>query len=167
VSRRPPRLAPSLYVGLHAYFVTICCHQRRRVLVDAESCDLILLQLRRTADACAFAVLAYCLMPDHAHIVAEGTDERSDLLEFIRAFKQRTEFTWKRARRTSLWQESFYDHVLRHSENTRSAVRYALENPVRAGLVASPGDYPFSGSLLFTRSALIEWAYQSNGGVMR
>jgi hypothetical protein len=38
------------------------------------------------------------------------------------------------------------DRVLRSDEATFDVVRYIFENPVRAGLVRSPADYPFLGS---------------------
>ncbi len=45
----------------------------------------------------------------------------------------------------SLWQESYYDHVLRDDEEMARAVRYVLENPVRKGLVREFLEYPHSG----------------------
>jgi putative transposase len=108
---------------------------------------------------CEFAVLAYCMMPDHLHVIAEGMSEAPDGLEFVRLFKQTSGFAWRRHAGGALWQESFYDHVLRSDEQTQHTVRYLLENPVRAKLVASPEDYPYSGSLVYERQALIEWAF--------
>ena len=116
-------------------------------------------QLRGTSAQHAFAVLAYCLMADHLHLVAEGQNDASNCLEFVRVFKQCTAFEWKRIGNEALWQESFYDHVLRSDESSQRAVRYVLENPVRAGLVTEPSEYPHSGSLVYERQALIEWAF--------
>ena len=45
-----------------------------------------------------------------------------------------------------LWQESFYDHALRKEESLRRVAGYIWDNPVRAGLVEDPLDYPWSGS---------------------
>ena len=41
-------------------------------------------------------------------------------------------------------------------------VRYILENPVRARLVASPEDYPYSGSFVYEYGELMEWAFGWN-----
>ena len=46
-----------------------------------------------------------------------------------------------------LWQAGYYDHCLRGDEDLRLQARYILENPVRAGIVESPRDYPYSWSL--------------------
>ena len=45
-----------------------------------------------------------------------------------------------------LWQEGYYDRVLRPEESEAMVARYIIENPVRAGLVTRPSDYPFVGS---------------------
>jgi hypothetical protein len=60
---------------------------------------------------------------------------------------------------TKLWQRYGYEHVIRDSEALRGAVRYVLENPVRAGLVKEPREYAFLGSSVYTVEALLEFAY--------
>src|SRR5688572_8883696 len=50
-------------------------------------------------------------------------------------WKQLAGYAHKRRTGELLWQPSYYDHVLRDDEETSSAVRYVLENPVRKGLV--------------------------------
>jgi putative transposase len=101
-------------------------------------------------------------MPDHLHAVIEGRCQNSDVLPFVRAFKQQTAFWFKRRTGRRLWQASFHDHVLRTGESTRAVVRYVLENPVRARLAASPDQYPYSGSLFYTRGELMDWAFGRN-----
>jgi REP element-mobilizing transposase RayT len=44
--------------------------------------------LKTTADRNLFAVHAYCVMPDHFHALVEGLAPDSDLLLFVRNFKQ-------------------------------------------------------------------------------
>ena len=51
-----------------------------------------------------------------------------------------------------------YDRVLRADEDTVSVVRYILENPLRAGLVTRPEDYPYSGSSTYSIEALVDAA---------
>jgi putative transposase len=98
-------------------------------------------------------------MPDHVHVVVEATQDDSDCISFVRAFKQQTAFAFKQRVGRRLWQSSFYDHVLHNNESTQAVVRYILENPVRAKLVRSPADYPYSGSLVYSGEQLLEWAF--------
>ena len=81
---RPPRLAGFNYIGRVAYFLTLCVRNRATVFREQARVDLVLLQIRRTAAEYDFAMAAYCVMPDHVHMLAEGTTAGSDLPAFVR-----------------------------------------------------------------------------------
>jgi REP element-mobilizing transposase RayT len=51
----------------------------------------------------------------------------------------------------TLWQISFFDHILRTAEDLSETTEYILLNPVRAGLVQRPRDYPYSQILRESR----------------
>jgi hypothetical protein len=40
-----------------------------------------------------------------------------------------------------VWQDEFFDHVLRGDESLRETIDYIRQNPVRKGLVDKPEDY--------------------------
>jgi putative transposase len=42
-----------------------------------------------------------------------------------------------------VWQDEFFDHVLRCNESLAEKVDYLCQNPVRAGLVKAEADYPW------------------------
>jgi len=97
-------------------------------------------------------------MPDHLHLFLEGTSDNADLREAVRVWKQRTAFEWKAATGSRLWQPGFHDRVMREGDDDRLVVRYVLQNPVRAGLVNTACDYPWSGSLRYTIAELEQYA---------
>ena len=113
-------------------------------------------EISRAATSHQFAVMAYCFMPDHLHLLIEATSESSDLVAFADEARQRTAYRYRRRQDQALWQKGYYEHVLRDGEATLAVVRYILANPVRGGLVQEPRDYPFSGSLLFDKRQLDE-----------
>ena len=121
------------YAGLHRYSLTICTSRRQRVFVNREAVDLVLWQLLQSASRSGFAVIAYCFMPDHLHLLVEGTDDHAALNEFARVFKQCSAYHWKSAFGSQLWQRSYFEHVLREGESPVKAARYILANPLRAG----------------------------------
>ena len=55
-----------------------------------------------------------------------------------------------------LWQRYCFERVLRSDEMTLVVARYIVANPVRAGLVSQPEDYPFVGSCVVTLRELLE-----------
>ena len=86
---------------------------------------------------------AYCLMPDHLHLVWMGLrrscDQRNGM-KFLRA-------ELGRFLRPARFQHQAHDHVLKPKERQRHAFSvacadYVLFNPLKAGLVKAPGDWP-------------------------
>ena len=140
---RPKRLDPDCYRGLAQYFLTFCVRGRRRVFSDGELVTQTLTQFRHAASAEDFAILAYCVMPDHVHLLVEGITESADLRRFAANAKQRPGGAYALRYGGPLWQEGFYDRVLRRSEDAKSVARYLLANPVRSGV----GDLPAGLSL--------------------
>ena len=55
-----------------------------------------------------------------------------------------------------LWQEGYYDRVLREGDDPKQVARYIIENPIRAGLAQSANEYPFLGSDRWTLEELLE-----------
>jgi putative transposase len=153
---RLPRLRDFDYRGRYAYFLTFCTRERRAVFRDASVASMVVEQILRAARRFEFEVLAYCLMPDHVHLLVHGRSERSDLHRFVKRAKQSSGQIYAHAAQQPLWQDSYYDHVVRPEENLAGIARYIIENPVRAGLVTSPFDYRFVGSCTWSIEELLK-----------
>ena len=152
---RPPRIAGFDYIGPYRYFLTYCTIERRTTFRDGEAVTLVLTQFRRTTSAWSFAILAYCFMPDHVHMLVEGTTARADLKRVSKRLKQGSAQAWAFRRRSRLWQEGYYDRVLRSEDDAKAVARYIIENPVRAGLATHPSQYPYVGSDMWTLEELL------------
>ena len=146
--RKTIRLDPNLYwqTGARA-FVTIAVQSRQPVFLNHALSEECVVTLKEQANHDGVSVIAYCFMPDHAHLLLQ-IDGAKGVVGFVRAFKGRTtRLAWSHGVDRILWQRSFYDHLLRESEDVSKHIRYILENPIRRGLVENWRDYPFSGSL--------------------
>ena len=95
-------------------------------------------------------------MPDHVHFLIVGLNDNSDFKRFCKLAKQRSGSLHARKHGGPLWQEGYYDRVLREGDDSLTIARYLLANPVRAGLVAAPIDYPYLGSDRWTVAELID-----------
>jgi hypothetical protein len=62
-------------------------------------------------------------MPDHLHVLTEGTLLASDLPRFVASFKQQSGFWFARQYSARLWQDGYHDRVLRRDEETSEVVR--------------------------------------------
>jgi putative transposase len=127
--------------------MTFCTHGRARLFLSHERVASTLAQFQRTSDQEHFALVAYCFMPDHVHLVLEGESEDADLRRAVSLMKQRAAYVFRTTFAVPMmWQEGYYEHVLRSDEATNVVVRYVLDNPIRAGLVRRHEDYPFMGA---------------------
>ncbi|MBI2914267.1 MAG: transposase [Chloroflexi bacterium] len=144
------RLHPDAYRTGHCLSVTVAVTDRVRLLDRAEAAETALEALRGTARRYAASVFAYCLMPDHVHLLVALPDGES-LVDFIRDFKQLSSFRIKRlaGKPIAVWQQRFYDHALRSPEALEDAAQYIWNNPLRAGVVSDPSDYLYSGSFVW------------------
>jgi len=108
----------------------------------AEAATATLLKLQALTDV---RIMAYCVMPDHVHIVCWAPDGSASVPSFVRRFKSFvSNLARGSGRSASLWQRSYHDHVVRRSEDLSEVCAYVVENPVRKGLVAEAHDYPFA-----------------------
>jgi putative transposase len=162
ITGRPEHLKTFDYLGLHQYFLTFCTYERRRLFLDSDAVDAVRTQIQRAASDQSFAVIAYCYMPDHAHMLVEGQADDSDCRQFISRAKQYSGFHYKAAFGQRLWQRYGYEHTLRSDESAISVARYIVENPIRARLVERIDEYPFSGSGVYSIEQIVE-AVQLDG----
>ena len=97
------------------------------------------------ADA-AVTVWAYCLMPNHVHLVVVPNEEESLARLFRQVHRRYARLINDREKwRGHLWQERFHSFVM-NEEHLMAAVRYVELNPVRAGLCALPEDWVWSSA---------------------
>jgi len=101
------------------------------------------------ADACScheVDVWAYCLMPNHVHIIALPKKSQSLRHAIGEAHRRYTcRINLREKWRGHLWQDRFASYPL--SENhLLAAVRYIEMNPVRAGLAQNPWSYEWSSA---------------------
>ncbi len=140
-----PRLRGFDYTGTHAYLITMNTANRLPHFSSAGLVESCLSRLSELAQRHSFDVFAYCFMPDHIHLLLQGTSESSRLDRFMQQFKQVTSYHFKRQAGSGLWHRSYHDRVLRQEEALPDVANYIWHNPVRAGLVDTRERYPFSG----------------------
>ena len=91
-------------------------------------------------------IWAYCLMPNHVHLVMVPGDEdglRSVLGEAHRHYTRHINF--RQGWRGHLWQERFHSFVM-DEQYLLATVRYVERNPVAARLCRHPADWPWSSA---------------------
>jgi putative transposase len=89
-------------------------------------------------------LLAWVLMPDHAHWLVE-LEPASSLSGLISTLKREStkaaNAIASNPKGTVLWMPGFHDRAIRSDDDLAGVARYIVANPIRAGLVARVGDY--------------------------
>jgi REP element-mobilizing transposase RayT len=137
----------NVWIKNPVYFITICTEGRRQFLSNAMPAEILVSALRDSPLIHGWAVGRYVVMPDHVHFFASPGFGAKSLSAFIRDWKKWTSRKLHDAGIVSpiVWQPEFFDHVLRSADSYEGKWHYVRENPVRAGLVASADEWPFSG----------------------
>ena len=87
-------------------------------------------------------VYAYVLMPEHIHLLINEPPYLL-LAQFLKALKQIASRKL-RGDRPQFWQSRYFDANIRGEADRSEVIRYIHRNPVKRGLVGSPGEYRWS-----------------------
>lgn len=133
------------------YFITTNTKDRRKLFNNPDACKILIEEWTGAFERHGWAVGSYVIMPDHVHFFCKPTPEACKLSLFMQQWKQ---WTSKRIKQKldleePVWQQEFFDHVLRSHESYSEKWNYFEQNPVRAGLVEKAEDWPHAGSIHF------------------
>ena len=139
------RLARVVVPG-YPHHITQRGNRRLPTFFSEEDYRTYLALLQERCTAAGVAVWAWCLMPNHVHLVvvpetAEGLARA--IGETHRRYTRHVNF--REGWRGYLWQGRFGSFVLQ-GKHVLAAVRYVERNPVRAGLVKRAWDWPWSSA---------------------
>lgn len=107
--------------------------------------DLILPNIMENASKRIFSLLAYCIMPDHYHLLVKTQSEYS-----FSKYMSNVESSYSHYynifnnRKGPLWQSRFRASIIEDNETLLHVHRYIHLNPTTAGLVDKPEDWPWS-----------------------
>ena len=128
--RKSPRLKDFDYVGPLAAHVICVTDFRTPFFSQAALATIAMEAMHEAAGKLEAAIYAYCFMPDHVHLLV-GIAEGGSLEVFAQRFKQLAGYRVKQVTGASLWQPSFYDHILRREEALGTLRRTSGRTPSR------------------------------------
>ncbi|GAB3771087.1 transposase [Spirosoma horti] len=163
-SHRETGLADEIYKEQKRYFARIdrildTCQHGPDWLKIPDIATIVANRILR-ADNKEYELLAYCIMPNHVHLVVDTvvqldrlesnetitTDNYQQLYQTLGLIKGHSAFNANRllARTGSFWLAESYDHYVRNEAELKRIINYTLQNPVKAGLVDDWQDWPYT-----------------------
>ena len=145
------------------YHVIMRGINRQRIFEDEEDYKKYLWELKRFQEICGYQLYAWCLMPNHIHIlIREGNEPLEQVFRRIGA----SFIYWynmKYERIGHLFQDRYKSEPVEDSAYLLTVVRYIHQNPVKAGICKKTADYRYSsyseylnGGALLTRDMLLK-----------
>jgi REP-associated tyrosine transposase len=124
------------------FFITCRVHGRRQILSESEFACLARVAGERR-EAHHFLLTAWVFLPDHWHAIIgpRFPVTISTVMESIKVSSTRL-INRTRGGRGVFWQGRFFDRALRTVKEYNEKVEYIHLNPVKAGLVKRPEDWP-------------------------
>jgi REP element-mobilizing transposase RayT len=140
MARRPRLFAPGLL-----YHVIVRGNQNRKTFLDERDYRTYLDLLVRYRQRYKFTIHAYCLMPNHVHLLLESGDQ--SLGKFMQGLQQSysQHFNLRHRKVGHVFQGRYKAIVCQKDAYLLELIRYIHLNPVRAALVRDPERYLYSG----------------------
>jgi putative transposase len=140
------------------HFITCSCYQRQPLLATPQQRDLFLTVLELMRVRYQFVVVGYVIMPEHIHLLMSEPQDKnpSTVMQALKlGFARKVIVQAKRRTnpaqasfvddvRQHIWQKRFYDFNVWTEHKRIEKLRYIHHNPVKRGLVDSPGLWRWS-----------------------
>jgi REP-associated tyrosine transposase len=132
---------------LATYAVTKCVEHRQPVLATDATAEIIIHCFDHLRIQQQIKLLAFCVMPDHYHslFLLLCGKTLSQIMSSIGKFTA-SGINKLATTRGQFWQEGFFEHRCRDTDDALDRLAYIEQNPVRAGLVANAVDWPYSSA---------------------
>jgi REP element-mobilizing transposase RayT len=111
-----------------------------RWLADERVARMVVESIR-WRDGKVYELLAFCIMPNHVHMVFSTDNPLPVVMQSLKGYTSR-QANQILNRKGKFWQDESYDHVVRNEEELERILKYVVNNPVKAGLVYAPEQWP-------------------------
>jgi putative transposase len=141
----------SIELTARTFFVSTRAAQGKAILQTDRIANLLVEVLRSYTLARAFRVHKFVIMPNHLHVLVTVRDTSIEkavqLIKGNFSYRAKKELGFQR----EIWQKGFSEVRVRDRNSFLQHKSYIEENPVKAGFVRSPEEYPYCSLYLRRR----------------
>ena len=133
------------------YHVMLRGINRQNIFEEDEDRFHFLNTVIRCKEVSGFRLHAFVLMSNHIHFLIEPEGEPLDVIFKRIGTRYAVWYNRKYQRAGHLFQDRFRSENVETDQYYMTVLRYILQNPVKAGMVSSPGDYRWSSYLAYEK----------------
>jgi putative transposase len=136
------------------FFATTRTSMSRRLFQTERNAGLLIDVLRSLVAEHKFQLHDFVIMPDHVHLLVEldGDMTIEKAMQFIKGrFSHR--LTQEFGHKGEVWQRGYSEKQVMDAQSMDKSHEYIAQNPVKAGLAPTAGEYPFCFGFLASRKA--------------
>ncbi len=148
------------------FFVTTTVKDFIKVFIQEKYCSILINNIKHYQKKYEFVILGYVIMPNHFHWIVKTEPKFGNISSIMRDIKKYT--AWevldllkqenselveefrkevKQGQKQQFWIHRFDDQVIRNEKMLWTKLKYIHNNPVKAGLVATPTEYKYSSAI--------------------
>jgi putative transposase len=141
-----PRIARIVGVG-YPHHIVQRGNNREKVFFDHDDYKKYLSLLAKYSEKKKASIIAYCLMPNHVHLLIRPSEEGAlgKMMQGITLCYTQY-FNRKKGRTGRLWECRYHSSVIDRDRYLWAVSKYIEKNPIRAEIVKRPEDYTYSSA---------------------
>jgi len=141
-----PRIARIVGAG-YPHHIVQRGNNRENIFLDRTDYEKYLFLLAKYSEEKEASILAYCLMPNHVHLLVTPSHEET-LAKMMQGVTlcYTQHFNRKTGRTGRLWECRYHSTTIDRDTYLWTVSKYIDNNPVRARISERPEDYPYSSA---------------------
>ncbi len=152
------------------YFFTLVTYQRRPLFSNPENVKHFKVAINKVKKNHPFSLNAIVILPDHLHCLwklPENDHDFSTRWRLIkRFFSMEIKTSSNQRKEKEVWQRRFWEHIIRDEHDWQKHIDYIHYNPVKHGLVKSPGEWEHSSFNYWVEKGLYEPEWGSTKSIV-
>ncbi len=124
------------YVAGGTYFFTLVTSKRIRFFEDRRRIEAFLSSLFTVQSYHHFELIAYCVLPDHIHLLITLAEGDHDFSSRIKEIKRKTTTSIRKVLEkpnNEVWQGRFWEHTIKDQDDFQHCFDYIHYNPIKHG----------------------------------
>jgi len=144
------------------YHVTSRTNDKTRVFENNLGRKIMLITLQDAKDKFKFRLTNFCIMPTHFHLLIKPINNTrlNIIIQWIKTISAKR-WNFIHGSTDHLWGERYFSRAIKDSEEYGAIMNYIDQNPVVAGLAASPEEWKASAAFFKKSgiSALVDFSF--------